>query len=112
PNQTSLRILKLMKSYVAASLPAFFLIFLAFAAPPVSAQVLYDNGSAALGADGYGYYADANNPYYNETGNVFTPTLSGTAHTITFGGIFYGGTPATTNNFTLNLYSVSAGAPD
>ena len=86
-------------------------ISLFFICVPASAQVLFDNGSAALGSGGYGYYADTGNPDYSEAGDVFTATMSGTANYVDFAGLYYGGTTPTTDTFVLSLYSTSGGAP-
>jgi hypothetical protein len=97
-----------LKTLLGATLP---LLFLAFASAPAPAQILFDNGSAALGSGGYGYYADAGNSSYTEAGDVFTPTLSGTANYVSFAGLYYGGSTPTTDSFVLSLYSTTAGAP-
>ena len=96
-----------MESHKISLLFVLFLTFLGLASNSAKAQVLYDNGSAVLGAGGYGYYADTGNPFYSEAGNVFAPSLSGTAGTISFAGIYYGGVLPATNNFVLTLYSTS-----
>jgi hypothetical protein len=61
-----------------------------------------------------GEYADAGNASNSElvtmAGDVFTPTVGGTATNITFNGTYYDAS-ATTDNFTLSLYSVSANTP-
>jgi hypothetical protein len=101
-----------MESYKTSLLLVLFLTFQGLVCNSAKGQTLYDNGSAVLGAGGYGYYADTGNPSYSEAGNVFAPSLSGTADTISFAGIYYGGVPPTTDNFVLTLYSTSSNAPD
>jgi hypothetical protein len=99
---------------VHAILPfALVLLSAVLSAGSASAQILFDNGPAVLGntGGGYGYYADSGNTQ-TESGNVFTPTLSGTAYLVSFAGIYYGGSVPTTDTFVLSLYSTVSGAPD
>src|SRR5260221_4054162 len=101
-----------MESYKNPLLVVLLLTFLSFTSNSASAQiVLFDNGPAALGADGKGDYADTGN-FYSMAGDVFTASLSGTANYVVFAGLYYGGTTPTTDSFVLNLYSTSSGAPD
>lgn len=104
-----------MESYKILLPILLLLTFLAFTSTSASAQVLYDNGT---GTTGYGYFADAGNPPYtdanptfSEAGDVFTAGVSGTVTSIDFSGLYYGGTPPTSDSFVLSLYSTSAGAP-
>ena len=94
-----------------AFLPVLAALFLG-SISHLHAQILFSNGLAALGSGGYGYYADTGSPYYSEAGDVFTPSLSGTAYTVNFAGIYYGGVTPTTDTFVLSLYSTSLGAPN
>jgi len=93
--------------------PPVLLLLLALvsASVPASAQILFDNGSAALGSGGYGYFADTGNSEFTEAGDVFTATLSGTANYVDFAGLYYGGNTPATDTFVLSLYSTSGGAP-
>jgi hypothetical protein len=90
--------------------------WLILAGTSAQAQVLYDNGSAALGVPGTGEYADTGDPNYSMTGDVFTALNNGTAYSVDFAGVFYNGaapgTPPATNSFVISLYSTSGGAPD
>jgi hypothetical protein len=98
---------------------AFSLLFVALTCITASAQILYDNGSGALGSpNGVGVYADTGSSYVME-GNIITPTESGTAFSITFAGIYYGpngnGTDVSlpaTDAFVISLYSAPGGVPD
>ena len=71
-------------------------------------QTLFDNGTADANSP-EGLYGDAGYQY-TIAGDVFTPTLSGNADTVSFEGIYTLGIPST-DNFTLGLYSTSGGAP-
>jgi hypothetical protein len=114
-----------MESYKTALLAILLLTFLSFTSSSASAQILlFDNGSAFLasggyGSGGYGYYADAGNPpyspanpTYSAAGDVFTPSVTGTANYVSFAGLYYGGLTPTTDSFVLSLYSTSSGSPN
>jgi PEP-CTERM motif len=97
---------------------ALAVLILAFSCTSARAQLLFNNGSAdlgtsSLGADGF--FADTGNSAAYESGDVFTPTASGTAQSISFAGFYFnGGTPTAkpADNFTISLYSVTPGTPD
>lgn len=95
---------------------AITFLFLVLLSAPASAQLLYDNGSGALGTLGVGDYADANNDLgsaYTMAGDVFTAASSGTANSITFAGLYYNASQApTVDSFTVSLYSVTGDEPD
>src|SRR5476651_1356600 len=90
----------------------------------LNAQVLYDNGAAAIGSAGLGFDADTNAFDQTEIGDVFTATKSGTAGVINFGGLYYGGDggtfgtygdadpgiPPSSETFVISLYATSGGA--
>jgi len=105
----------LFGDFLAAVLGLFVI---AFSCTSASAQTLFDNGPAdlgtsSLGADGY--FADTGNSDAFESGDVFTPTKSGTAESISFAGFYFnGGTPTAQpkDDFTIYLYSVTPGTPD
>jgi hypothetical protein len=96
----------------------------------LKAQVLYDNGAAAIGSAGYGFDADTNAFDQTEIGDTFTATTSGTAGVISFGGLYYGGDGVfngvdhgtygddpemlpSSESFVISLYATtSGGAPD
>ena len=72
------------------------------------AQVLFNNGSASSSSATI-YFADTGYTFY-EAGNIFTPSLSGTANTVDFFGAYYENN-VPSDNFTLTLDATSAGAP-
>lgn len=68
--------------------------------------ILFNNGSTSSSVLGF-YGADASSG--TSTGDVFTPTLSGTGNVLTFAGGYTSGPP--TDAFTVELFSTNAGAP-
>jgi len=84
------------------------LVSLPFTCMPVGAQVLFNNG---LTVGSGGVFDDPGATTFTEEGNIFTPTLSGTATTVVFNGAYLDN-PAVlpTDNFTLSLYT-GAGSP-
>jgi hypothetical protein len=104
------------KSRKILSASLLFVALLALASVSAPAQVLYDNGEPALmSSNGFGWQADTNDTLgQTEVGDVFSPTQSGIATSISFGGVFAAGNhpgtfPSTSNTFTISLY---AGTPD
>ncbi len=113
------------KKAFGGSFAALAVLALAFSCTSARAQILFDNGAGdpgatAAGAEGlnadttysFGLYA---------AGDIFTPTASGTAQSISFAGFYLAtnsdGTPVAqpADSFTIYLYSVTPGtdgAPD
>ena len=98
---------------------ALILIALLMAgAANAQAGILFDNGVGQTPIAG-GAFADTTYDFggtiASEAGNVFTPTASGTAHSVVFDGFYFNGgnapVAAPADIFTLSLYSTSAGAP-
>jgi hypothetical protein len=84
------------------------LLILAFSCIRAPAQILFNNGAADLTNTTETFNADEG----GLVGDIFTPNLGGTATTINFAGLYFNSnTLPTSNDFTLSLYSVSAGAP-
>jgi hypothetical protein len=85
----------------------------------VRATDLFDNGTVQVsGVKAAGYVADQGSPNFIEAGNIFTPTQSGTADTISFAGFYLldktgtSGSNLITNDFTLDLRAVTGTSAD
>lgn len=108
--------LSMMKRTVL-TLVTTFVLFAANVSPG-HAQLLFDNNPEGSYSSG-GLGAMANNPYNVSTmaGDVFKPTLSGTATSFNFGGYFFNDdlshyvAPNSSMTFTLTLYATSGGVP-
>jgi hypothetical protein len=115
PRHTLKSSITISKNWLGGPLAAFLSLVLALSCTTARAETLFDNGPGDPGTSGaQGFFADTSNPQY-AAGDVFTPSASGTANSITFAGFYFnGGTPTTqpADDFTIYLYSVTAGTPD
>jgi MYXO-CTERM domain-containing protein len=101
------------KNWFGGLFVALAVIILAFSCTSAQADDLFNNGAPQVsGVHAAGFLADAGYNF-DEAGNVFTPTESGTVDDINFAGYYFldqSGTP-TTDSFTVSLYATSSDQP-